>query len=273
VTILEPNEISYDRSADLFKQFRQKVNIENKSLFDFDKENLKKFDIVVCDGVLQHTYNPIKGLEIIASGLKKGAILLLSIGEYHGVFKRMLQRKLIFGLAGKNEEKIVSTAKKYFQEHIDRAVRFGLRLEDSVIYDSYVNPQVMPPKLIDICDVLLRNNVRYLSAYPTLNFFLETRPWTQDKVNKFNYEYFKNYYQFLEKIWMTCGEENLEDMLKRFDLSAIYKKITHDADILCRLKDKIEKLSFKDNGLKIIQKGYLGVGINYFTGVKETVHK
>lgn len=268
VAILEPNEISCNRASQVFRQFGKKVKIITKSLFDINARQLGKYDIVVCDGVLHHTYDSVSGISLIIRNLKKDAIFLLGIGEEHGLFKRMLQRKLVFKLAGNNEEMIVQVAKKYFKRHIDRAVRFGMRSERSVIYDSYVNPQVIPVTLSELCDIFYKNKMLYHSAYPTLNFYYQTLPWSQSRENRFNYQYYKKFYMFLEKVWMTSGEANIGDIFSSFASKDISAKVSHAASELYNLQDKIDKLTFRRHDLRPIQYGYMGVGINYFVGVK-----
>lgn len=90
VTILEPNEISCKRASKLFRQYGKMLSVINKSLFDIGAYILKPYDIVICEGVLQHTYDPMSALGLIAGGMNRGAILMIAIAGYHGWFKRSL---------------------------------------------------------------------------------------------------------------------------------------------------------------------------------------
>ena len=265
VTILEPNEISRARAKGLFKAWGSRVRFIPKGLFDIPPREIGRYDIVVCDGVLPNTYDPKKGLDLIASHLKKGAVLLIGVAEEHGWFKRSLQRELVFRFAGRNEKKIVATTKKYFQEHLDRAVKFGLRSEASVIYDTFVNRQVETMTLKDLCGILRSSGVRYLSSYPTLNRFQEARPWSQDKPDAFDYAAHRDYYRLLEALWKTSGEENADDanFLKRA------YRARKESKALDALRRKIREGSFSAADLRPIQKGYLGVGLHFFAGWKE----
>lgn len=268
VTILEPNKISSERAKELFKQFGKKLTIINDSLFDYKVSGLKGYDIVICEGVLHHTYDPIKGLDLILSNLKPNSIAIIAICEYHGWYKRHLQRKLVLKLAGNEEEKIVKVSKKYFQNHINRAVKYGLRTEESVIYDTFVNPQIKRTKLKNICDCFIRNRMLYLSAYPSLVCFFQTQPWGQARENKFNYAFYQNYYKLLEKIWMVSGEENFHDDLKNFNLDKFIERVNSQVNDLLHLEKKIENNSFNEAELSVIQNGYMGIGLNYFVGQK-----
>ena len=47
--------------------------------------------------------------------MASGATVMIAIAEYYGMFKRNLQRKLLFKMAGDDEGEIVRLSKKYFQ--------------------------------------------------------------------------------------------------------------------------------------------------------------
>lgn len=268
VAIIEPNEISCDRAKRLFERLHKDVNIINKSFFEIDCSLLENYEIVVCEGVLHHTYAPMKGLEQIISNIKKGTIVMVALAEYYGWFKRYLQRKLIRKIS-KSEDDIVNNAKKYFNEHIERAIKYGFRSERSVIYDTFVNPQIETTKLKAICETFHTNNILHYSSYPTLNCFYLTTPWSQKHENKFNYSYYKGYYNLLEKIWMTSGEDILKKDMEEFNVYSIAERIEAEAERLLQLEKKIENMDFEEEDLQIIQKGYMGIGINYFVGIKQ----
>ena len=218
VTIIEPNEISCKVAQNLFSKLNlgNKLQIENTGLYDLEMSKLKDFDIIICEAVLHHTYNPIEGLDRILKNMVAGQIVLVALGEKHGTFKRDLQRKLISKLSDNDEKKIIAVSKKYFKTHIERAMKHILREENAVIYDNFVNPQDKPSSLKEICNTFKKNNVNYLSSYPKLDLFNLTIPWSQKRIDFYDYDYYKNYYKLLEKIWMTCGEEELNQDLENY---------------------------------------------------------
>ena len=270
VTIIEPNEISCKLAQNLFSKLdlQDKLQVENIGLYDLEMNKLKDFDIIICEAVLHHTYNPIKGLDRILKNMNAGQTVLIALGEKHGTFKRDLQRKLISKLSNNDEKKIIEISKKYFKTHIERAMKHILREENAVIYDNFVNPQDKPSSLEEICNTFKKNNVNYLSSYPKLELFNLTIPWSQKRIDFYDYDYYKNYYKLLEKIWMTCGEEEVNQDLENFNTNQIIKRVENDEKKLLELERKIEDGSFKDDELKIIQKGYMGVGANFFVGFK-----
>jgi len=270
VTIVEPNEISCKVAQNLFEKLnlQEKLQVENIGLYDLDMSKLKDFDIIICEAVLHHTYDPIEGLDRILKNMNEGQTVLIALGEKHGTFKRDLQRKLVFKLAGNDEKKIIDISKKYFKTHIERAMKYILREEDAVIYDSFVNPQDKSSSLEEICNTFKKNNLKYVSSYPKLDLFNMTVPWSQKRVDFYDYDYYKNYFKLLEKIWMTCGDEEVDKDLQNFNLDKIIKRVENDVIKLLELEKKIEEKSFRSDELEIIQKGYMGVGANFFVGYK-----
>jgi SAM-dependent methyltransferase len=66
-------------------------------------ENLGKFDIVLCMGVLHHLSNPSKGLQILTNTLKSDGMIFLYLYGKLGGHKRMLNKELISILLGKEK--------------------------------------------------------------------------------------------------------------------------------------------------------------------------
>lgn len=238
VTIVEPNELSCKRTEELFESYSYGITIINQSLFEMDQTIFKEFDIVISEGVLHHTFDTMNALNIVLSNVSNETIVMVSIPEYHGWYKRNLQRLLISELSN-SEEEIVLNSKKYFQNHVDRAKKYGLREEKNIIYDTFVNPQIQTTPLERICDTFYTNGIEYYSSYPTMNLFMETAPWSKKKENRFNYKCYQDYYRILEKIWMCSGEENLMEEMGHFD--QLLDRIETESDALTTLEKKLKQ--------------------------------
>ena len=63
-------------------------------------DNLGKFDIVLCMGVLHHLSNPTKGLQMLTNTLKDDGVIFLYLYGKLGSHKRMLNKELISILLG-----------------------------------------------------------------------------------------------------------------------------------------------------------------------------
>ena len=133
ITIVEPNEISCKRAKELMEKNNFNIEIINQSLYDLDPKIINSFDIVICEGVLHHTFNPLKGLNIILNNLKKDALVVVSLAESAGYMKRELQREFVRNKGNNKKDEIIKIAKQYFQEHLDKAVKYGLRKEINII--------------------------------------------------------------------------------------------------------------------------------------------
>ena len=68
---------------------------------------------------------------------------------------------------------------------------------------------------------------------------------------------------------MTSGEEKISYDLSDFDIQKITKRIDNNSKKLLQLKEKIKAKIFSENDLKLIKKGYMGVGLHYFLGMKD----
>ena len=271
VTIVEPNEKSCLIAKKIFSQTKlvKKLTVINKSLFDIDISLIKKFDMISAEGVLHHTFHPTENLEFILKNMVSNQIILIAIGESHGMLKRELQKMAVKQLAEDDPELIFHFVKELFPQHLLRATKYDLRNVESVIYDNYINPQDESSNLSDICNAFFKNKISYLSSYPKLDLFYITNPWNHERKNQFNYKFYQSYYKFLEKIWMTSGEEKISHDLSDFDIQKIIKRIDKDSKKLLQLKEKIKTKNFSKNDLKIIKNGYMGVGLHYFLGIKD----
>ena len=225
--------------------------------------------MIAAEGVLHHTFHPMENLELILKNMASNQIILIAIGESHGMLKRELQKMAVKQLAKNDPELISYFVKKLFPEHLLRATKYDLRNSESVIYDNYINPQDESSSLRDICNTFFKNKVSYLSSYPKLDLFYITNPWGHDRETQFNYKFYQNYYKFLEKIWMTSGEEKISHDMSDFDIQIITKRIDNNSKKLLQLKEKIKAKIFSENDLKLIKKGYMGVGLHYFLGMKD----
>jgi len=272
VTIVEPNEKSCLIAKKIFSQTKltKKLTVINKSLFDIDLSIIKKFDMICLEGVLPVTFHRLQALNLILKNMSPTQIIMIATGESHGMLKRDLQKMAAKKLGKSDPEKIYYYVKKLFPEHLLRATKYDLRNENQVIYDNYiVTPDDESLDLRDICNAFFKNKISYISSYPKLDLFYITNPWGQHREDHFNYKFYQNYYQILEKIWMTCGEENISNDLQSFDLKKIIRKANTDSKKLLDLKQKIRANNFTENDLKIIKYGYMGVGLHYFLGMKD----
>lgn len=94
------------KSLQIAKQLIKQKKITNLKLKNINLMNefskVGKFDLVLCMGVLHHLSNPVIGLKNIKKVLEKDGIIFLYLYGKLGGHNRMLNKKLIFTLLGKN---------------------------------------------------------------------------------------------------------------------------------------------------------------------------
>lgn len=108
-------------------------------------ENLGKFDIVLCMGVLHHLSNPNKGLQLLTNTLKDDGMIFLYLYGKLGGHKRMLNKELISILMG-NEKSNYDLGIKLVRELGLNKFDYGWNLnfktkeeEDALIVDSLLH--------------------------------------------------------------------------------------------------------------------------------------
>lgn len=128
-------------SIDIAKKNSKKLKIKNCKFYTKEFfQTKKKFDMVICTAALHHLPDPYKGLKYLKSRVKKDGFLFVSFGlNSSNIVHNIL--KLIVRNWGKKIDDIKNTSKFLFKNHIDRCVKFGLREEDNVIADQFVNNQ------------------------------------------------------------------------------------------------------------------------------------
>jgi SAM-dependent methyltransferase len=108
-------------------------------------DNLGKFDIVLCMGVLHHLSNPNKGLQSLTNTLKDDGMIFLYLYGKLGGHKRMLNKELISLLMG-NEKSNYDLGIKLARDLGLNKFDYGWNLnfktkeeEDALIVDSLLH--------------------------------------------------------------------------------------------------------------------------------------
>ena len=175
-TLLEYDKFSYQNATSLFnKSARNKYEIHNIDIFKY-KFLKESYDIVISNGVAQHTKDPIENVKLCMEALKPGGFLLLGVGNKSGFFQRNLQRFILYSISD-NKEEITQYAKILFKDHLQRAKKFSGRSIEAIIFDTYVNPKIYNFGTKEILELFSQNNLSLYSSYYDLKFvnkFLET---------------------------------------------------------------------------------------------------
>lgn len=249
------NEISIQ----IAKKNSKKLKIKNCKFFKKEFFKIKKkFDFVICTGVLHHLPNPYDGLKYLKSRVKSNGFLFIAFGlDSSNISHNLL--KLIVRNWGKSDIEITKASKLLFRNHIDRSIKFGLRKEDSVIADQFINTQhyflnleklykilgnnfslhsCWPPKFFPTSDSL--RNITFKKDDFTPSELVWSTKTTDDKIRlksflKINYQNnqrLKN----LKKILNHNSNQSLYDVLKKNNFLKLkknfdYKKLDFTFDL------------------------------------------
>ena len=166
-TLVEYDKQSYNNASVLFeKHAKNNFKIINSDLFDFEFPK-ESFDFVLSMGVAHHTKDPIRNVELCCQALKPGGMLIFGIGNKAGFFQRNLQRLIVYSISQNNED-IIKYSKILFNENLQRAVKFGGRSIDEIVYDTYINPKIYSFGTAEVIDVFAENNLNLYSSYQDL---------------------------------------------------------------------------------------------------------
>lgn len=233
LTCVEINRLALDRLNQLYSEWEldKKTMVHNCSLFDFEPKE-EKFDIVTCDGILNHVEYPELGFKKLVSNLKNDGYVIISIGNSMGAFQRNLQKYALYKLSGNNEAMLVKNAKILFSEHIVRASKFGRRTPEAVIYDTFINPKTTNASVSDVLRWFRKNGICFYSSWPPLQFpFAFTDSINREFIRLENEEY-SDLLAFTELFWLIANmydseniAENKSELVSLSDFGKAAEKI------------------------------------------------
>jgi SAM-dependent methyltransferase len=128
-------------------------------------DNLGKFDVILCMGVLHHLSNPQKGLEYLTKSLEDNGIIFLYLYGKLGGHKRMLNKELVSILLG-NEKSDYELGIKLVRDLKLNKFDYGWNLnfktkeeEDALIVDSLLHANEILYDCVDIDDLFKNSNL------------------------------------------------------------------------------------------------------------------
>jgi 2-polyprenyl-3-methyl-5-hydroxy-6-metoxy-1,4-benzoquinol methylase len=80
--------------SNLNKNNRSKVNFISESAESFIKRDLKKFDVITLNNVLEHVPNPIKFMKVLKRNIKKGAYILICVPNDFSELQKITNKKV-----------------------------------------------------------------------------------------------------------------------------------------------------------------------------------
>ena len=224
-TLVEYDKQSYNNASALFeKHAKNNFKIINSDLFDFEFPK-ESFDFVLSMGVAHHTKDPIRNVELCCQALKPGGMLIFGIGNKAGFFQRNLQRLIVYSISQNNED-IIKYSKILFNENLQRAVKFGGRSIDEIVYDTYINPKIYSFGTAEVIDVFAENNLNLYSSYQDLK---NVQGFLNPSTNQFH---------LMDDLNRNSNSSSRNDTiyLSDFEDFSLSNNELHNADVLKQLK-------------------------------------
>jgi len=261
--IVDANPDAIERAKSLFSGYKQTLHAECKSLFDMDAKDVRNFDLILCEGVLHHTFDPIVALKHVCRTIPEGAILFVAMAEENGWYQRQMQRDFVL-LNASNPEEIMARAKTYFSDHILRAQKYGLRSEKQVIFDTFINPHIQTSSIENILSVFGACGCKLIQSFPSLASPFHMGPVNTHELDDFDHPSYSKYLNFLKMLWRT-GYHSPMDVIQE---TVLLRRIENLDNKLRTLRREITEGKDLPKHLKLIQSGPMGYGQNHFTVCK-----
>ena len=216
-----------------------RASFKTQSVFELDVKG--PYDIVVSDGMIHHTADPKRAFGRFAPLVKGGGVLILGLAEPSGFFQRQLQRYFVNRIAGGGDEECkVQVASMLFGTIIRRASKSSGRSIKSTVYDSFINPQVIPISIGDLRNWMSHYGIELDTTWPPLGLPVQADsqyhpllPFSHEAVKQWEnitrlfwllndendavrFRKYSNYHKglacFLEKVGEICGDRHLNRM-------------------------------------------------------------
>lgn len=230
------------------------------------------FDICVSHGVIHHLSNLREGFTKLASALRPGGILIISVGTENGSFQREIMKQIVNRFADGLEESI-EIALALFPEYMERAVRLGKRTAEQVVNDNFITAQDERIPVATILAWFREQNLRLFRTWPVLEpAFADSASaplvdWTEPDAAAYldrrsrSWRYAKESVQVLVDAGLSESDLAAREVIWREEIGAIEAALEKgDLDALKRLLPTC----------RLFGRGYCGTGDSYYVGIKKS---
>ncbi|WP_035587178.1 class I SAM-dependent methyltransferase [Hippea jasoniae] len=268
--LIEPNKAGFNELLDNFNKrgFKDNVEFYNILLEDFDCKD--KFDIVLCEGLIQGLSNRESFLKRLSNFVKKDGFLVITVADEISMFFEILRRYLANELIKneKNFEGKINILVRAFTPHLDSIKGMTRKYEDwcaDLICDAIYNHTF---SIVDAIGFFKRDYFFY-GASP--NIFQDFRWYKSLPIEPTEYnEYFikqfnsirHNFINYLKIYREREEKENIELSMLCKRLILIVKSLEKN-DNQNKKREMIEILEAISNNLKQVDKN-LSLAIHEF---------
>ena len=257
--LVEPNKTGYEELKNNFSSRSFNANVEFNNCFLEYFKNDEKFDIVLCEGLIQGLPNRKEFLGQLSNKVKKDGVLVITVADEISMFFEVLRRYLANELI-KNEdnfEKQINILVQAFSTHLDTLKGMTRRHDDwcaDLICDAIYNHTFSVADAIEF----FKNEYFFYGASP--NVFQDFRwykalPYSTQEYNDYYLKQFNsqrhNFINSAEVYTSRNKEENLELSFTCKELISIVKSLEKQ-DIKYSKNDLLNSLDLISKNLKTV---------------------
>jgi SAM-dependent methyltransferase len=257
IDLVDANSESLKKTKKNLCSFNSKFyKIYNKDFHEFSKK--QKYDLVVCENLLQGLNNPLKSLKYISTFVNPGGYLFISCGDEISILSEKF-RGVLSSLILESNQEILNTfdlktkfLSKIFKSHLKTLNTFVRNVEnwvqDNLLYEYWWKKK----NYLSIFDAIssLSKDFQYYSSSP---YYFKDFSWyksiNRNHLTKYSLtEFKKNQHNFIDR------------NIKKFEISVsennVLKKIVAEINIIIA-----KKLNDKNLSILVTKTQYL---INFF---------
>lgn len=213
-TLVEMNDKAHKISKEVFSKYaknKERHTFVCSSIFDYSPHDGKKYDIVLCRGVLSHTAAKEEAFRKIATFVKPNGFLIFGDPNKAGGFQNMLERFAVYHFAS-TPDKMVDVCETLFKEDIDRSQKAIPRSRRAIIFDRWVIQCQDDPSVSEVVRWTQESGLRLYSYYPPVLL-----PLFGDSIHhrpKFDPYSLHEFFSIAELTWMLQTDSDAEFLPK-----------------------------------------------------------
>ncbi len=157
VTGIDLSKEQINCSKSLALKNNLKIDFLKKDIVNDSFSSFKKYDIILCTGVLHHTENPYKGFLNLLSVLKKDGIIIIALYHKYARIRYRFIRFLLHNFISRDSKKLEYAFNNYsILKPLKKAPK-------NSIYDRYLVPYESYHTLKEVKEWFSKNNIETLS--------------------------------------------------------------------------------------------------------------
>ena len=166
-TLVEYDPRSVINAKNIFKKYsKNSFKIVQSDIFKF--KSSKKYSLVSCTGVAQHTKDPIGCLSKACGFVKSNGFIIFSTNTPSGNLQNAIMRYVLFKISNSNKE-ILKNSKILFLDYLKKVSRGGGRKIDNIIGDQFLNYKEETISTQKVLEIFNAHKISLYSNFPKVD--------------------------------------------------------------------------------------------------------